>query len=97
MCPCCLESQLYCGMHQKKHSQQVEGVLHSALGLPAQEGHRPVGSDVEETIKISRGLEHLSYEVRLKECCGLSQQAGKYHIVVHSFPPSWMRTKVKKK
>ncbi|KAJ7421908.1 hypothetical protein BTVI_15887 [Pitangus sulphuratus] len=42
------------------------GVLHPALGSPAQEGHRPVIVSPEEATKF-RGMEHIFYEERLTE------------------------------
>ena len=72
------ESQPYPGLHQKQRGQQVEGgdpapLLHSgetppgvlcpALGAPVQETHGAVGASPE----LIRGLEHLSYEDRLRE------------------------------
>jgi len=70
------------GLHQKKCGQQVEesdsatllcsveflpGVLSPAWEPPAQEGHGPVGVGPEEVTKMIQGLEHLSYEERLRE------------------------------
>ncbi|KAK4808144.1 hypothetical protein QYF61_025485 [Mycteria americana] len=43
------------------------GVLHPALELSAQEGHGAVGVGPEEATKMIRGMEHLSYEDRLRE------------------------------
>jgi len=43
------------------------GVLQSALEPSAQEGHGPVDVGPEEGDKIFRGLEHCSYEERLRE------------------------------
>jgi len=82
MSPFSLESQLYLGMHQKKHGQQVEGddpapllcsgdaspgVLHPDVESSVQERHRPVGARPEEDNKMNRRMEHLSYKDRLKE------------------------------
>ena len=76
------ESQLYPGLHQKQRGQQVErgdsplllhsgetppAVLHPALGSSAQERHGPVGASPDEGHEDDRGLEHLSYEDRLRE------------------------------
>ncbi|KAK4830050.1 hypothetical protein QYF61_008388 [Mycteria americana] len=82
MCAYSPEGQLYPGLHQKKHGQQVEGgdsapplcsgetppaVLRPALEPSAQERHGPVGAGPEEATKMIRGMEHLSYEERLRQ------------------------------
>ncbi|PKU45990.1 rna-directed dna polymerase from mobile element jockey-like [Limosa lapponica baueri] len=76
------EGQLHPGLHHKKRGQQVKGgnsvpllhsgetpagVLHAALGPSAEERHGPVGVSLEEAKNMIRGLEHLSYEDRLRE------------------------------
>ncbi|PKU45441.1 hypothetical protein llap_4264 [Limosa lapponica baueri] len=43
------------------------GVLCPALRMLAQEGHGPVAAGPEEATKMIRGLEHLSYEDRMRE------------------------------
>ena len=63
MCACSSACQLYPGLHQEKHDQQIEGgdsalllcshvtlpeVLHSALRLSTQEGYWTVGEGPEE-------------------------------------------------
>jgi len=43
------------------------GALHPALEPSAQERHGPVGARPEEATRMTRGLEHLSCEDRLRE------------------------------
>ena len=82
MCACSPESQLCLRLHQKKCVQQVEGgdsapllcsdvspagALRPDLESSVQEKHGPVGAGPEEGHKMIKGLEHLSYEERLRE------------------------------
>jgi len=82
MCACSLEGQLYPGLHQKKHSQQVEegdsapllcsgetprGILHPAPKPSAQKDMEPFELVQRRAIKMIRGLEHLSSEERWRE------------------------------
>jgi len=50
------------------HSGETpHGVLCPALEPSAQERHRPVGTGPEEATTMIRGLEHLTYDERLRE------------------------------
>jgi len=44
----------------------MAGISHPALERSAQERHGPVGVGSEEATKVIRGMEHLSYEERLR-------------------------------
>ena len=70
------------GLHPQQCGQQIEGgnfahllcsgetplgVLPAVLDPPAQEGHGAVGVGLEEATTMIRGLEHVSYEERLRE------------------------------
>jgi len=79
-CPRSPESQLYPGLHQKKHGQQVEGgdpvpLLCAGETSPGVQ-HPDVESSAREDLlgrtqrratKLIQGMEHLSYKDRLRE------------------------------
>ncbi|KAJ7424064.1 hypothetical protein BTVI_07763 [Pitangus sulphuratus] len=71
------ESQLCPGLHQKNdlgnRSREVVFLLYSGLvRLPLEcfiqlYGHRSVGASPDKAMEMTRGLEHLSFEERLRE------------------------------
>ena len=76
------ESQLYPGLHQKKHGQQGKGgdpalllcageaspgVLHPDVESSVQDRHKPVGAHPEEGHRNDPRDEHLTYKDRLRE------------------------------
>jgi len=82
MCAHSAEGQLYPGLHPQQRGQQGEGgdsapllrsgetppgVLHPALEPSAQERHGALGAGAEEATKMTRGLEPLCCEERLRE------------------------------
>jgi len=82
MCAHSPGGQPFSGLHQKQRGQQGKGrdsapllrsgetppgVLHPALEPSAQERHGSLGAGQEKATKVIRGLEHLSYDDRLRE------------------------------
>ena len=50
-----------------RSGEATPGFLRPALEPSAQEGHGPAGVGPEEAMKMIGGLEHLTYEERLRE------------------------------
>jgi len=50
--------------------------MHTALDSSAWKTHRPFGGGPEEATKMMRGMEHLSYEERLRWQCSAWRREG---------------------
>ncbi|GAB0190929.1 hypothetical protein GRJ2_001558200 [Grus japonensis] len=62
-----MTSRLREGILPLRSCETSLGVLCSAVGSPEHERHGPVGESPEEATRLIRGMEHLSYEDRLRE------------------------------
>ena len=63
----------------------LPGILSAALEFPVQEGPWHVGVSPEEVIKLIGGMQHLSYEGRLRELGLLSPEGRLWDDLITAF------------